>query len=140
MNPVNAYQAGRVNGASPARLVILLYDRLLSCIEEGRVAMREGRQLNAQVSLTHAQRIAGELLSVLNPEAGEFTENLKNLYIYVIHTIERSKHEGNADLLAGPAGILENLRGGWVELEKRMERGGADSPAAVELVEAGTGR
>ena len=121
MNPVAAYQVSRVNGASPARLVVMLYDRLLGSVEEGRQALADGRLMEAQPPLLRAQRIACELLSALEPGGGEITENLRNLYVYSVSAIEKAKTSGESAHLEGATRALEPLREAWCELARAAE-------------------
>ena len=121
MNPVAAYQISRVNGESPAGLVVMLYDRMLGTIEEGRMALAQGRLMDAQPPLLKAQRIACELMSALDPGGGEIADNLRSLYVYTVATIEKAKTGGDPALLEGPARVLEPLRGAWRELASAAE-------------------
>jgi flagellar protein FliS len=123
-NPLNMYQAARVNGASPARLVLMLYDRLIGCLQEGRTALAEGRPGDAQAPLIRAQRIISELLSALDPGGGEVTANLHSLYVYCLATIEKAKTGHDPIMLDAPAQVLETLRGSWRDVAEKTERQG----------------
>ena len=60
-NPRARYLAESVATASPARLVCMLYDRLVVDIVNGRDALLQQRYVEANKHLRHAQDIVLEL-------------------------------------------------------------------------------
>jgi len=86
MNPADVYLQNMVENANPIRLVLLLYDKALSCIEEAVDAI--GRGLNdpedvkvKAESLTKAMDILIVLRASLDTEKGqEIAKNLDEIY------------------------------------------------------------
>ena len=77
-----AYRRVQAETASPAQLILLLYDGLLKRLQHALLGL-EGRnyeQVNG--SLQHAQDILLELVASLDMDAGEIAENLAQLYEY----------------------------------------------------------
>jgi flagellar protein FliS len=55
------YLSDSINTASPAKLLIMLYDRLVLDLAQGEDALRNGQRESAHDRLTHAQEIVLEL-------------------------------------------------------------------------------
>lgn len=80
------YREETILSASPARLVTLLFDRLMLDIERGEAAQRDGRWESANTELQHAQRIVAELSSSLTDEWSG-SASLRAIYDYLARTL-----------------------------------------------------
>jgi flagellar protein FliS len=63
------YLRDSVNTASPAKLLIMLYDRLILDLAKGEEALRSGEREAANDRIVHAQEIVLELRTSLDVEA-----------------------------------------------------------------------
>ncbi|RYG26362.1 flagellar export chaperone FliS, partial [bacterium] len=87
-NHAQEYRKNAVLGASPAQLVVMLYDGALRFIEAGRIAMRAKDLPRQNDALQRAQKIVVELLSTLDREqGGDMASNLASLYEFVLERL-----------------------------------------------------
>src|ERR1700752_2839719 len=119
MNPQSAYLEAKVAAATPSQLVVLLYDRALQAIDEGAREMNAGSRVAAHAAVSHAQRIVIELLSALDPEAGEISGNLKRLYEHALALLADGIAGGRAARLHQARAILAELRTGWAAIAEQ---------------------
>lgn len=116
-NQAQEYRRNAILGASPAQLVVMLYDGALRFIEAGRLAMR-AKDLSVQNDrLLRAQRIVSELLATLDHEqGGELATNLAGLYGFVLDRLMQANIEDREEPLDQAAKTLQELREAWVHL------------------------
>ena len=78
------YRQSQVETASPAQLVVMLYDGAIRFLTVAREKMASGEIEARHANLLKAQKIVAELLSSLNlKEGGEVAENLQRVYTYM---------------------------------------------------------
>ena len=85
-NAANArqqYARDAILSASPARLLTMLYDRLLLDLRRAEAAQEAADWQTANSQLLHAQDIITELSSTLRPDVWDGAEGLRGLYEYV---------------------------------------------------------
>ncbi len=116
MNPYAAYSQQATTTASPAQLVLMLYDGALARIEAAREALdAEPRDLEVvNTSLHRAQAIVRELQVTLDHErGGDIASNLAGLYTYA----QGQLVEANVHKAVGPldeaAKVIQPLRDAW---------------------------
>ena len=128
-NPTKAYakvgiETG-VEAASPARLIVMLYDGALLAIATAEGHMKEGRVPEKGKAVSHAIRIVSEgLRASLDFQAGsDLSEKLDALYDYMEHRLMQANLQNEPAILREVAGLLRELKGAWEEI--------ADDSAAV---------
>ncbi len=114
------YRKNAVNGASPVRLVIMLYDGSIRFMESGKQAILAKDLQKQNDQLQRAQKIVLELMSSLDMQkGGEIAQNLLGLYTFVIEQLI----EANMKDLTGPVDesikIMSSLRESWVQIESQ---------------------
>lgn len=77
------YARDAVLSASPARLLTMLYDRLLLDLHRAQAAQELADWQAASNQLIHAQDIIVELSATLKPGVWDGADNLRALYEYV---------------------------------------------------------
>lgn len=85
-NAANArqhYARDAILSASPARLLTMLYDRLLLDLRRAEAAQEATDWQTANTQLLHAQDIVLELSSTLRPDVWDGADGLRGLYEYV---------------------------------------------------------
>ena len=92
----NAYLNDSLATASPAALLVMLYDRLLLDLQRGEDAQRAGDRETAHTNLIHAQDIVRELLASLNVEAWEGGPGLASLYAWLLQELMAANVTGDA--------------------------------------------
>jgi flagellar secretion chaperone FliS len=119
---LHEYQKGAVNGASPLRLVIMLYEGALRFMEAGKDAMGKGDLERQNQSLQKAQKIVMELMSCLDMEkGGEISKNLLALYTYVLNELIESNVKDDQAGIDRGIKIMSDLRESWIEIERSMK-------------------
>jgi flagellar protein FliS len=123
----NRYLQDSVNTASPGRLLIMLYDRLVMDLMQGEEALRNNdRELSAE-RLTHAQEIILELRTTLNVEAWSGAAGLASLYGFLITELIQANIKRDADKVRACRTMIEPLRDAWREAVALA----SSTPAAV---------
>lgn len=122
-----AYQSvsahGRVAGADPHGLVLMLMDGALErlatvrgCLERGEIA-RKAQLLHSCITLIT------ELRGCLNiPGGGELAHNLSDLYDYMLRLLLRANVESNIDCVREVSNLLAEIRGAWVAIGPEVRR------------------
>jgi len=78
-----AYTAGNLRTASPQKLMLMLWDRLVLDVERGLRAQMAGDDAEAGRQLTHAQAIITEFQATLDTEGWTGGRELLALYGYL---------------------------------------------------------
>ena len=109
------YLQDSVNTASPAKLLVMLYDRLILDLTQGEEALRAGERETANEKLNHAQEIVIELRTSLDVESWSGAPGLANLYAYLLTELIGANIARDADRVATCRGFVEPLRDAWRE-------------------------
>ena len=111
----NAYQQSATQTASPAQLVLMLYDGALLRIEQAVEALEESRDLMvAHTGIMKAQRIIDELeLSLDHDQGGEIAANLAAIYVYVGELLLEGNLQKEPRMLRDAIEVLTPLRDTW---------------------------
>ncbi|HEY0487242.1 MAG TPA: flagellar export chaperone FliS [Mycobacteriales bacterium] len=107
------YVSDSVTTASPARLLVMLYDRLALDLRQAEDGLRGGDRVGAGGHLAHAQQIVLELLSSLDVDAWEGGPALASLYTYLASELTQANVAGDADRVAACAALVQPLREAW---------------------------
>ena len=107
------YLADSVNTASPGRLLVLLYDRLVRDLVQGEDALRAGDRTEASDNLLHSQEIILELRTTLDVEAWSGGPGLANLYGFLLTELIGANVGRDPDRVAACRAIVEPLRDAW---------------------------
>jgi flagellar protein FliS len=109
------YLRDSINTASPAKLLIMLYDRLVVDLAQGEEALRAGERERAHDRLTHAQEIVLELRTSLDVEAWSGAPGLAGLYGFLLTELIGANVARDADRVAACRALVEPLRDAWRE-------------------------
>ncbi|MCQ2002046.1 flagellar export chaperone FliS [Arthrobacter sp. zg-Y108] len=107
------YARNAVMSASPARLLTMLYDRLLLDLTRAETAQQQADWAVASENLIHAQAIITELLGTLKTDVWDGAENLQAIYTYSFSTLVSANVGRNAKLTRECIDLLEPLRVAW---------------------------
>src|ERR1700754_3115765 len=78
------YLQDSINTASPGKLLLMLYDRLILDLMQAEEALRADDREGAHEKITHAQEIVIELRISLDLESWSGAPGLANLYGYLL--------------------------------------------------------
>ena len=109
------YLADTVATASPARLLVMLYDRLVLDLAQAEEALRAGDRENASPKLLHAQEIVLELRVTLRMDVWDGAAGLAELYGFLITEMIKANVQADADIAASCRALVEPLRDAWRE-------------------------
>ncbi len=129
------YLADAVATATPAKRIVLLYDRLWLDIQRGQAA-QDCADPAARDHLQHAQQIVAELLGSLDTESWAGAADLASLYGYLLRELIAEGIAPAAGRLATVTRIVSELRASWQQAEEKLADGGAD-PATREAARVG---
>lgn len=109
------YNRDSVLSASPARLLVMLYDRLLLDLARAETAQLGEDWPLASAQLLHAQEIVSELASSLRPEVWDGGPGLLAVYTYVLTAMAQANIHRDVVKTRECITLLEPLRLAWHE-------------------------
>lgn len=112
-NAASAYTTASVQTASPARLLVMLYDRLVLDCRRAIMAQRAGDHAAAHGHLLHAQDIVAELQSSLRPELWDGAEALSSLYSHLLVQLVQANVRRDATVTAQCLDLVVGLADAW---------------------------
>lgn len=125
------YLADAVATATPARRIVLLYDRLWLDLQRAQAAV--DAQAPAGDFLLHAQQIIAELLGSLDVEAWAGGADLAGLYGYLLTELIAEAGQSRPGRLAVLTKIVGDLRGTWKQAEAQLAAGEATPDSVVRV-------
>jgi flagellar protein FliS len=114
-SPQTAYLDASVATASPARLLVMLCDRLVLDLTRGLEAQRTKDLDTAHRELLHAQEIVLELRSSLRVTDWEGGPGLASLYDFLHLELVRANVTKDARVTEGCLGLVTDLAATWRE-------------------------
>jgi flagellar protein FliS len=109
------YLADSIHTASPARLLMMLFDRLVLDLARGEQAMLAGDRPEANAQLIHAQDIISELQMSLDMDAWSGSAGLSQLYGFAVTELVNANMKGDAAKVTSTRELIEPLRDTWRE-------------------------
>ncbi|MFJ4225284.1 flagellar export chaperone FliS [Microbacterium sp. NPDC089695] len=106
------YLEQQVASASPERLLVLLYDRLLVDIDRAAVAQDAADWAGAGTHLTHAQWIVSELSATLT-DAWDGAEQLRAVYTYLTSRLIDANLSHDREVTTECREMVAPLRDAW---------------------------
>jgi len=104
-----------VTTASPATLLVMLYDRVVLDLQRAESAQRAGDRSSAHAALVHAQDVVAELTSCLDVDAWDGAPGLLSLYTYLTTELVAANTGGDPERTASCRLLVEPLRDAWRE-------------------------
>jgi flagellar secretion chaperone FliS len=111
----NRYLEDSINTASPGKLLVMLYDRLVLDLQQGEQAIQSGNRELASDKLNHAQEIVLELRTTLDVDVWEGAAGLAALYSWLLTELIQANIKLDAAKVATCRGLVEPLRDAWRE-------------------------
>ena len=107
------YLGDSVATASPQRILVMLYDRLVLDLERAEVALDTGDRVEAAAQIQHAQDIVFELRESLRVDAWEGGPRLAALYSWMITELVQAGVKRDRNRVSACRQIAEPLRDAW---------------------------
>ncbi|MFT4063121.1 flagellar export chaperone FliS [Paraburkholderia sp.] len=123
-----------VTGASPHRLIVLLYQGARQAIAQARMHFQQGNVAGRGMAISKAIRIVESgLQQSLNLEAGgEIAGRLNALYSYMTRRLLEANIQQSEAMLVEIDGLLATLEEAWIGIAPEVARMAAQ-PAAESL-------
>ncbi|MFF2050927.1 flagellar export chaperone FliS [Leifsonia sp. NPDC058194] len=112
---LSAYNRDSVLSASPARLLTMLYDRLVLDLTRAEAALGADNWPIAWENLRHADQIVAELASSLRVDLWNGADGLLQLYSYLAELIVDVTVDRDAAKVREAIELVEPLRQAWHE-------------------------
>jgi flagellar protein FliS len=109
------YLNDSISTASPARLLVMLYDRLVLDLVQAEEALTAGDRTAAGAPLMHAQEIILELRSTLKLDVWDGAQGLADLYGFLLTELISANVKGDVGKVASSRQLVEPLRDAWRE-------------------------
>lgn len=119
--PHAAYRRGEVLAATPAQLVVLLYDGARRFLRQGAMAMREGKVERAHNALRRAERIINYLDVTLDFDHGEVPQLLHSLYQFSLRHLGAARNEQNPGKVEEISAMLGELREAFKDISAEVD-------------------
>ena len=107
------YLGDSVATASPQRILVMLYDRLVLDLERAELALETGDRTEAAAQIQHAQDIVFELRESLRVDAWEGGPRLAALYTWMITELVQAGVKRDRNRVSACRQIAEPLRDAW---------------------------
>jgi flagellar protein FliS len=112
---------GQVADASPARLVQIVFEHILTNLATAQGCMgriRNNMPLNEVVikcrAMSKAARLIGHLDATLDMQkGGKISENLHNLYLYMLGRLTAANASNDASVVGEVANLVRTVKAGW---------------------------
>ena len=119
LSSAQGYVSDSITTASPERLVVMLYDRLILDIDRALIAVEAQNSGAAHDALVHAQDIIAELARTLDPTTWPAGNGLAALYVFVDSLLIDANVQKDPAIVAQCRELLVPLRDAWREAANR---------------------
>ena len=133
MNPDLCYREGAVAGASPVRLVILLYEQAMSDLRHAVAAQAKGDIEGRTREINHAIQVLGHLQATLDREqGGKVAAILDRFYEQIRRGLIEAQCKQSVQLLEQQIAHLLQVHEAWCGVERAIS---ASKPATEAVSE-----
>ena len=120
-NPYNTYKQNSVNMASREQLLIMLVDGAVKYTKIARIAIEKKDIARAHKELIRVQDIFTELMVTLDRSAGDFTNNLYNIYDFIKGQLVQANIKKDVSIIDEVLPLIEEVRDMWHEVNKKSK-------------------
>ena len=124
-NPRDTYLAATVETASPAKLLVMLCERLNLDVERAVEALRDGRKGDAHAPLLHAQDIVLELNASLKVDAWKGGPGLAAIYDFLHSQLVKANVGKDLAIAESCLTLVTQLRDTWRDAAMELLRASA---------------
>jgi flagellar protein FliS len=117
---VTRYKSAGIETASPAKIVVALYDGALKQLRLAAATEKKDYARRGE-ALSRAHAIVSELQATLDrAQAPELVDQLDRLYDFCIDRINSANLNAEPALLPPAIKVLEQLRGAWAQVAEQV--------------------
>lgn len=134
MNPGLSYREAAVAGASPVRLVILLYEQVIEDLRRALNAQRQKDIESRTREINHAILVIGHLQATLDKDqGGVVAANLDRFYQQVKSRLVEAQFQQSEPALEEQISCLMQVHDAWCDVERNLN----PTPAPTQPPESG---
>ena len=115
MSGAEQYQKNAHNIASNEQLVLLIFEKAITLMWEAREKLGEGNKIETVETLHLVRRLFMELQASLDEDGGDVSENLNQLYVYILKEVSTAGFQGDLQALENAIAVAEQLYEGFFE-------------------------
>jgi flagellar protein FliS len=120
VNLKERYKQDYISTASPADLIIMLYEGCIKKIKLAQIYMESGSLEQTNISLMGAQDIITELMKSLDMSF-EISNDLMRLYDYILYELVQMNMKKDMSKALAVLDILITLKDTWCEAKQKTE-------------------
>jgi flagellar protein FliS len=130
MDANRSYRESAARGASPLRLVVLLYEQTIADLGKALAAQRRGDIEERTREINHAIRVIGHLEASLDIDlGGRVAENLRRFYQQLRSGLVDAQCRQSAEIIQQQISLLITVYEAWCEVERTTTAQPATAPA-----------
>ena len=133
-NPYQQYKKTQVDTASQGKLIVMMYDGAIKFINVAIETMPTKNIEKIHNNIMKSQEIINELISSLNMDAGDISNRLFSLYMYINKRLMDANLRKEVEPLIEVRKYLVELRDAWQVADKNV----ADEPRKFQGVNIAT--
>ncbi|MBW8827205.1 MAG: flagellar export chaperone FliS [Acidobacteria bacterium] len=107
------YKTDNVGTANPAKLITMMYDRMVVDLEYGIAAIERGDREECNHQIQHAQAILMELLGALDQEAWSGGPALAGIYVFLTNELLTANLHQDVAKVRSCLDLLTPLQDAW---------------------------
>jgi len=134
INPYQQYKKTQVDTASQGKLIVMLYDGAIKFINVAIETMPTKNIEKIHNNIMKSQEIINELISSLNMDAGDISNRLFSLYMYMNKRLMDANLRKEVEPLIEVRKYLVELRDAWQVADKNV----GDEPRKFQGVNIAT--
>ena len=139
------WEVGFLNDAAPSneRTLVLLYERVISDLDDAVVGIAARDRHRAHLDLLHAQDIIAELDLALDPATWPAASRMSSVYQFLLERLTRANIDQDEMIVRECRAIIAELAGAWRQAwqdvsSTRTAVGSTSSPSGSENGSAST--
>ncbi|MBV8553611.1 MAG: flagellar export chaperone FliS [Acidobacteriaceae bacterium] len=140
-DPYQAYAEGSILNATPAALIVVLYETAIAAIGRGEECLEKGDIRGRGKAITNAMSAITELLVSLNHEkGGTLSKNLQQMYVYMHKRLLEAHARESREPMEEVKGLLVKLLQAWRKVAEepvKAENAAAEAPVVASERAAG---
>lgn len=118
-----AYTEAAVLSATPAQLVVILYDGCLRFLHQSSTAMRNGDLRYCREQMFRAENIINALNLSLDMNQGQIAAQLRAIYLFCKRYLAQGMMEQDPAKIEAVTRLLSELRDGWAQIAANAPAG-----------------
>ncbi len=117
-NAYGVYKNNSVNFASKEQMLLMLLDGAVKFAKRGKLAIQEKDIKMAHNSITRTQDIFTELKVTLDPNAGDWSKQMLNVYSFINDRLLQANIKKDEAIMDEVIPLIEEVRNIWNEAYK----------------------